>query len=372
MNVDRVLAVARKEAIQLRRDTRSMILAFILPMLMILFFGYAITFDVANIEIAVVDQDRTPTSRSLVERFESSGYFRIITRIDDARELDGLLDRGTVRVGLVIPAGFAADLLAGRTAPLQLLLDGGDANTATIAQSYAEVIVARFSARALSRGREAAVPVTVSSRVWYNETLESVNMIVPGLIAVIMSIIAAMLTALTIAREWERGTMEQLAATPVGRFEIIAGKLLPYIGIGVVDVTLAIIAGRLVFQVPFRGDLLLLGVLTLLFLIGALSFGMFLSAALKSQVLATQAAMVSTYLPALLLSGFLYSIANMPVVLRAFTYLIPARYYIAVTRGIFLKGVGAEVLWTQAVAMVVFATAGLALATRTFRKEITA
>lgn len=370
MRLDRVVAMARKEAIQLRRDTRSMILAFVLPMIMILFFGYAITFDVANIEFAVVDQDGTPTSRSLIERFESTGYFQIVRRLDDPRDVDEVLDRGIARVALVIPTGFAADLLAGHVTPLQLLLDGGDANTATIAQSYSDVIVARFSAEMLSRGADTAPPVAVSSRVWYNETLQSVNMIVPGLIAVIMSIIAAMLTALTIAREWERGTMEQLAATPVGRFEIIAGKLLPYVGIGIVDVTLAIIAGRLVFHVPFRGNLFLLGALTLLFLIGALSFGMFLSAALKSQILATQAAMVSTYLPALLLSGFLYSIANMPVVLRAFTYLIPARYYIAVTRGIFLKGVGVDVLWADAVAMVVYATVGLSLATRTFRKEI--
>jgi ABC-2 type transport system permease protein len=195
-------------------------------------------------------------------------------------------------------------------------------------------------------------------------------MIVPGLVAVIMSIIAAMLTALTIAREWERGTMEQLAATPVHRLEVVIGKLLPYIGIGLFDVALAVLAGRLVFGVPLRGNILLLSLMTLLFLLGALSFGMFISAAVKSQLLAMQIALQTTYLPAILLSGFMFSIATMPIALQALTYVVPARYYVTVTKGIFLKGVGPGVLWVEAAAMVVYATAGLALAIRAFRKEL--
>jgi ABC-2 type transport system permease protein len=370
MSLTRLRAIARKEVLQLRRDPRSLILAFLLPVALILFFGYAITFDVKNIELAVLDQDRTQRSRALIEAFESSGYFRVVRRLGRSSEVDETLDRGQARIVLVIPPDFTRNLAGGRRAPLQLLLDGGDANTATIAQNYAEAIVAGFSSKTLLEGRSLLVPATVDSRVWYNETLESVNTIVPGLVAVIMSIIAAMLTALTIAREWERGTMEQLAATPVHRFEVVLGKLLPYVGIGLFDVALAIIAGIVVFDVPLRGNVALLGILTLLFLIGALGLGMFISAALKSQVLATQVAMLATYLPALLLSGFLFSIANMPVVLRAITYIVPARYYIAVTRGVFLKGVGVDVLWIQAVAMVAFATVGLALATRVFQKEI--
>jgi ABC-2 type transport system permease protein len=195
-------------------------------------------------------------------------------------------------------------------------------------------------------------------------------MIVPGLVAVIMSIIAAMLTALTIAREWERGTMEQLASTPVTRLEVVLGKILPYVLIGVVDVAVTVVAGMVIFGTPLNGSVPELALLTLLFLIGALGFGMFISAAVKSQVLATQIAMVATYLPAVLLSGFLFDIASMPPVLRAVTYLIPARYYITVTRGIFLKGVGLEVLWVQGVFMAVFAALGLGLATRFFRKEL--
>jgi ABC-2 type transport system permease protein len=197
-------------------------------------------------------------------------------------------------------------------------------------------------------------------------------MIVPGLVAVIMSIIAAMLTALTIAREWERGSMEQLAATPVGRVEVVIGKLLPYVAIGLFDVALTVTAGMVFFGTPLNGSVLLLAVLTLLFLVGALGLGIFISAAVKSQVLATQIAMVSTYLPAVLLSGFMFDIASMPNVLQGVTFLIPARYFVTVTRGIFLKGVGVSVLWPQATLMLAYAVLGLTLATHAFKKELPA
>jgi len=212
--------------------------------------------------------------------------------------------------------------------------------------------------------------VQAEPRVWYNETLESRNMIVPGLVAVIMSIIAAMLTALTIAREWERGTMEQLAATPVHRLEVVIGKLLPYVGIGLFDVAIATVLGLVMFGVPLRGDVLLLAVMTLLFLVGALGLGMFISAAMRSQVLATQVAMIATFLPALLLSGFIFSIASMPWALQVLSRVVAARYYVSVTKGIFLKGVGLDVLALDGVAMVIFAVVGLGLAIRVFRKEI--
>src|SRR5690606_19380951 len=215
--------------------------------------------------------------------------------------------------------------------------------------------------------RRLEAPAAAETRVWYNPMLASSNMIVPGLIAVVMSVIAAMLTALTIAREWERGTMEQLAATPVHRLEVVGGKLLPYLAIGMFDVTTTVLAGVLVFGVPFRGSVLLLAAMTLLFLLGALGLGMFISAVLKSQVLATQVAMVATYLPALLLSGFLFDIASMPAVLRVVSLVVPARYYISVTRGVFLKDIGIDVMWVQGVSMVLFAAVGIALATGAFR-----
>lgn len=271
---------------------------------------------------------------------------------------------------LVIPPDFAQALAAGTGAPVQALLDGGDANTATIAQNYADAIAAGYSAQVRLRTRTVAVPVELRSRVWFNETLESRNMIVPGLVAVIMSILAAMLTALTIAREWERGTMEQLAATPVHRLEVVLGKLLPYVAIGLFDVALTVVLGRWVFGVPLRGSLVLLTGLTLLFLCGALGLGIFISAAVRSQVLATQAALLGTFMPALLLSGFIFSLSSMPVVLRGISYVVPARYYITVTRGILLKGVGADVLWPEGLAMILFAVVGLGLAMSVFRKEI--
>lgn len=364
--------MARKEWIQLRRDPRSLAMAFVLPLLLLVFFGYAITWDIDDLPLAVLDQDGSRASRELVEAFESSGYFSVALRLEGYGQVEEPLTRGTVRGVLVIPPTFGRDLSSGRGAPVQLLLDGADANTATIALNYADAIAAGYSRRVLLQGRSASLPVEAQVRIWYNPQLESRSMIVPGLVAVIMSIIAAMLTALTIAREWERGTMEQLAATPVGRLEVILGKLLPYLLIGAFDVAVTVGAGLLLFDVPFRGSVILLAALTLLFLTGALGLGIFISAALKSQILATQVAMVATYLPAVLLSGFLFDIQSMPAVLRGFTYLIPARYYITVTRGIFLKGVGVEVLWPQALFMLAFAALGLGLATRAFRKEIAA
>lgn len=370
MDAVRLLAIARKEWVQLRRDVRSMVLAFALPVALLLFFGYAITWDVHDIRIAVLDQDASRQSRELVAALEASGYFHVAEHLSRYGDVDSRLARGEVRGVLVVPPDFARDLAAGRDAAVQLLVDGGDANTATIAVSYAEAIVAGYSRGVVLQGRRIEIPARAEARVWYNPRLESRWMIVPGLIAVIMSIIAAMLTALTIAREWERGTMEQLAATPVGRLEVVLGKLVPYLGIGLFDVAMATLAGTLVFGVPLRGGILLLGVLSLLFLLGALGLGIFISAALRSQVLAMQVSMVATYLPAILLSGFLFDIAGMPAPLRLVTRVIPARYFVAVTRGIFLKGVGLEVLWPQAISMIVFAAVGLALTTRSFRKEI--
>jgi len=371
MDAVRFLAVARKEWIQLRRDTRSMILAFVLPLFLLLFFGYAITWDVNDIPVAVLDQDGSRASRELVEALVASGYFTVVEHLESTTEVDNRLVVGSVKGVLTIPPGFGSDLSApGRTAEVQLLLDGSDANTATIALNYADAIVTRHGARAALAGRPLAPAISLESRTWYNPNLESRHMIVPGLIAVIMSIIAAMLTALTIAREWERGTMEQLAATPVSRLEVVLGKLLPYLGIGLFDVAVTVTAGMIIFGTPLNGSVVLLAALTLLFLTGALGLGIFISAAVKSQVLATQIAMVATYLPAVLLSGFMFDIASMPTVLQGVTFLIPARYYVTVTRGIFLKGVGATVLWPQATLMLLYAVIGLTLATRAFKKEL--
>ncbi len=370
LNWMRLLAVARKEVTQLRRDARSLYLAFLLPALLVVLFGYAISWDVDNIRTAVLDQDQSARSRELLDAFRSSGYFTLTTRLERSADVDRLLDRGAVSIVLVIPPDFAEALDAGGTAQLQAIVDGSDANTATIALGYAGAIVQAYSARVRFQGSLAQLPIESRTRVWYNEELTSRNMIVPGLVAVIMMIIAAMLTSLTIAREWERGTMEQLAATPVSRAEVVLGKLLPYVAIGLIDVVVVSVIGVFLFGVPFRGSVFLLMVLSLAFIIGASGLGMFISAVARSQLLATQMAMIATFLPAFLLSGFMYAIDVMPAPLRALTYLIPARYFLVVTRGIFLKGVGADVLRVQGLLMIAFAIVGLAAATRVFRKEI--
>ena len=366
----RLWAIARKESIQLRRDRRSLLLAFALPLLFLVLYGYAIVWDVRDLALAVVDQDRSAESRALLDGFLASGYFRLVARPERPSAAGELFARGDAALVLVVPPGFAADLTAGRTATLQVLLDGSDANTATIALAYAEAVARTFGQNVVLHGERLRLPLVAESRVWYNETLESRNMIVPGLVAVIMMTIAAMLTSLTIAREWERGTMEQLAATPVTRLEVVLGKLLPYLAIGLVDVAAISALGVWLFGVPFRGSALLLFPLSFFFLCGGLGLGLFISAASRSQVLATQLALVLTFLPAFLLSGFVFAIENMPPALRALSFLIPARYFIVVTRGIFLKGVGIEVLRVQGLLMLAFAVLGLALAVRSFRKEL--
>jgi ABC-2 type transport system permease protein len=372
IDLGRLKAIAGKEMRQLRRDRRSLMMAFLLPLLLLVFFGYAISWDVREIGLAVFDQDRSAASRQLAETFEASGYFRIRAFPADARELPALFARNRVLMVLVVPPGFAEELGAGRPVALQVLVDGSDANTASIALGYAQAVARSVGVSLAARGLPPPVPLVAESRVWFNETLESRNMIVPGLVAVILMIIAAMLTSLTIAREWERGTMEQLAATPVGRLEVVLGKLLPYLLIGLADVALCTLLGVWLFGVPFRGSALLLGLMSTFFLCGSLGLGLFISAVARSQLLATQIAMVATFLPAFLLSGFMFPIENMPIPLQAITHLVPARYFLVVTRGIFLKGVGLEVLWGEGLLMVVYAVVGLVLAIASFKKELAA
>lgn len=370
LSATRLIAVARKETLQLRRDTRSLILAFALPLILLVLFGYAISWDIRDIRTAVLDEDGSRRSRELVDALRSSGYFDLAAYLDRPDEIPPLIDRGRIQTVLVIPVDFAKRLDAGQPAEVQAVVDGSDANTATIILGYLQAVVLTYSTRVQLEGVRFAPPIEAQSRVWYNEELVSRNMIVPGLVAVIMMIIAAILTSLTIAREWERGTMEQLAATPVTRIEVVLGKILPYLAIGLVDVVLSSVLGVVLFGVPFRGSPALLMMLSFMFLVGALGLGMFISAVARSQLLATQAAMLATFLPAFLLSGFMFAIETMPGVLRAITLLVPARYFLVVTRGIFLKGVGIEVLMVQGLLMIAFAVLGLTMAITTFKKEL--
>ena len=376
LSLRRLAAVARKELIHVLRDRRDLGIAIVLPMIMLMIFGYALTLDLDRVPLAVLDQSRTPQSRELVARFEGSRYFSVVARAADSREVETALSRGQAMLALVIPVDFGRRVAAERTTQVQVLADGSDANTTTLALAYAESIVRSYSQGILVEkvrrltGGSPALPLELRVRAWFNTDMESKVFIVPGLIAVIMMLITALLTSLTIAREWETGTMEQLISTPVRGHELILGKLAPYFVIGMVDMLLSVLAGRFLFEVPLRGSLLLLFGVSAVFLVGALALGIFISTLAKTQLLASQAAFVATFLPAFLLSGFMFDIGNMPKPMQVVTYFIPARYFVTILRGLYLKGAGIPELWPECLLMVAFATLMLLLAFRTFKKRL--
>ncbi|AJE04167.1 ABC transporter permease [Geobacter pickeringii] len=376
MRIQRIRAVARKEFIHVFRDIRSLIMGIAIPMMLLFLFGYALTLDVDNVPLMVWDQSGTPASRDLVSRFSGSRYFSLTGYATDYREIERAIDRRDALMAIVIPRGFAENLRAGRPVRVQAVVDGSDSNTATTALGYAEFITAGYSSGiALEQSRRATTdlprpPLSLEPRVWFNADLVSRNAIVPGLIAVIMMVIAALLTSLTVAREWETGTMEQLISTPLTGAELIVGKLVPYFCIGLFDLVVSLLAGRFIFQVPMRGERPLLLATAILFLLVALALGVFISIVGKSQFAASQFAMVATLLPAFLLSGFVFPIANMPLPLQAITHAIPARYFVTILRGLYLKGVGLTVLAGDILFLAVFGALVFALAVLKFRKRI--
>lgn len=375
-SLPRLAAVARKEFLHVLRDPRALGIAIVLPMIMLAIFGYALTLDLDRVPLAVWDQSRTPQSRELVSRFEGSRYFALQPPAHSYGELEGAMAHGRILLGLVIPPDFGGRVASERRTQVQVLADGSDANTTTLALGYAEAIVRSYSqgmlvARAQRMtGRPPTIPLDLRVRAWFNADLESRVFIVPGLIAVIMMLITALLTSLTVAREWETGTMEQLISTPLRGAELILGKLAPYFVIGMVDMLLSVLAGRFLFHVPIRGSLLLLFSVSAIYLVGALSLGILISTKAKSQLLASQAAFVATFLPAFLLSGFMFDIANMPRAIQLVTYLVPARYFVTFLRGLYLKGTGLAELWPECLLMVGFALLMLLATIRSFHKRL--
>ena len=372
----RLWAVARKELIHIMRDPRSLGMGIAIPMLLLLLFGYALTLDVDDVPLVVWDQSETPASRDLVSGFTGSRYFSLHAFVRDYREVAHAIDHGDALLAVVIPRDFGQHSDAGRSRAVQILVDGSDANTAALAIGYAESVVGRWGRAialetlARSGGRNTTLPLELRHRVWFNADMESKNYIIPGLIAVIMMVIAALLTSLTVAREWETGTMEQVISTPLKGPELILGKFIPYFAIGMLDVALAVLMGAFLFDVPLRGSLLLLFGMTAVFLTGALALGLVISIVTKSQLLASQLAMVLTFLPAFLLSGFMYDISNMPRAIQVITYAVPARYFVALLKGIYLKGVGLEILALEAGLLAVFSAIMLLVATLKFRKTL--
>lgn len=364
----RLWALVKKEFLHIVRDPRSLAMAFLMPLILLILFGYAITMDIKTLNLVVYDQDKSAASRHYVEGFPASSYFDVVADVENYDDARALLDQGRAHLALVIPPHFARDLEQGRTTQVQLLADGSDANTATIAMGYAEAITNRYSTTHLGTKIELAVDNRL--RVWYNPELKSRWFIIPGLIAVIMTVITALLTSLTVSREWESGTMEQLIATPVQPVELFLGKMAPYFVIGVLDVLFSVAMGVWVFDVPLRGSFLFLLGVTAMFLVGGLSLGIMVSTIAKSQLVASQLAMVVTFLPAFLLSGFLYSIDNMPRFLQVVTHVVQARYFVEVLKNIFLKASPPSFVAGDLIFLGLFAAVVFAVALGKFRKKL--
>jgi len=360
---NRILPLMRKENLHILRDPRSLYLAVGLPVIMVILFGYAITMDVNHVHLGIIDQDSTSISRDLIFRLGASDYFDIIYQSHSFSGSEKLLDDGRVKILIGIPSGFSKDLMRGKNIPLQLLIDGSDNNTAQIALGYISSIVRTFSSKMIldklnkqGPAPEGIPPVDVEPIIWFNPDLRSTNFIVPGLIALIMMVLSAMLTSLTIAREWENGTMEQLISSPAKPIEIITGKLIPYFVLGMFQTLLIILVGTILFRVPLKGNLLFLFFITAVFLVCGLGTGLLISTVTKSQQLAFMISVIFTLLPSFLLSGFIFSISSMPKVIQIISYLVPAKYFLTVLRGIFLKGNGLAVLWPEVVPLILLAS----------------
>ena len=376
MSLTRFLAVAKKEIVQVLRDSRSLIIVLIMPVILVMLFGYGVNLDQKHIPIYVYDQEGSQQSQDLLKHFQASQYFDVVQVVNGYPELKHALDAGDARMGIVIPWDFANRLRDGRSVKVQALVDATDDNTANVAIGYAQAVVQGYSSTIQlewlrSHGQIARpASISVQTRTWYNEDLESSAFIIPGVLALVMSVIGSFLTSLTIAREWERGTMEQLISTPVTSLEIMFGKLVPYFIIGMFDVIVCALLAIYWFHVPFRGSFMTLIVSSVMFMIVVLSMGFFISVIAKNQLAASQIALLATFLPAFLLSGFLFAIEQMPVALQWITRIFPARYYVSVLKKIFLKGSPSALLYVDLVPLAVFTVLLAALATRSFHKRL--
>jgi ABC-2 type transport system permease protein len=357
--VKNILTIARKEFYHLLRDFRSLYLAFAIPLLLILLFGYALSLDVNHIRTVVADQDQTDLSRDFLRKLEASSYFNIQAHLQSAAAATLYLDDGRATLAVIIPPGWTQNIRSARPAPLQVLLDGSDPNFASIARSYVIAVIEQFNQRLLRdflnrQGRPAiSPPVEARIRVWFNEDLESRNFIVPGIIAIIIMIVGAMLTSLVIAREYENGTMETIKSLPVTAGEFLLGKAIPYFFIALTDVLIAMLMGQVLFGVILKSSFWLMILASSLYIAVALTLGLLISVVTKSQLVANQAAVLVTYLPSLLLSNFVFPVANMPKVLQLFTSIVPATYYIKILSGIYLKNLGFAHLWPSLLVLLV-------------------
>ena len=375
INPRNIQAVARKEFYHIVRDYRSLYMAFALPLLLILLFGYALSLDVDNVKVVIVDHDRTDLSRDFASRLDASAYFDLVTYLPDERAAVAWLDAGKATIALVIPPRWTENIRSNREAPLQVLIDASDPNIGTISRGYITSFVERYNSRLLidflsRQGLDNFRPALEGRvRVWFNEELESRNFIVPGIIAVIIMIVGAMLTSLVIAREYENGTMETIRSLPINAVEFLTGKAIPYFLIAMTDVLVALAMGQLLFGVVMKGSFWMMILASSLYLSVALGLGLFISIATKSQLVANQIALLVSYLPALLLSNFVFPVENMPRMLQFVTWIVPATYYIDIMNGLFLRNVGMSYLWPSFLVLLVMFLVGAAVAVVKMRKE---
>jgi len=372
----RFLAIAKKEVIQLFRDGKSLAMIFLLPVMQLLLFGYVAANDVKNIKFAVFDQDRSSSSRQLVTKIEKSGFFINQGLLDNYSALEEQLNSGAIKIGLVIPKGFHRGLLAEAQPSLQVIIDGADSNTASIARNYFLMIINDFAEqirdeRLLKTGQinAAQTPLNFKHRVYYNPELRSLNYMIPGITALVLLIITTLLTALSVVKEKELGTNEQLMATPIKPWELILGKLAPFPVIGLFDLLLMMNIGSLWFGVPLKGNFFLLMASSLIFILTSLGIGLLISIISQTQQQAMLTALFFL-IPNILLSGFIFPIANMPKILQALTYLIPTRYYLEIVRGVYLKGIGFNFLFPQILALAFSGFIILSYSVRGFRKQL--
>ncbi len=374
----RVLAIARKEALHVVRDVRSLIIALILPLVFLFIFAYAITLDIDHIRLAVVDHDKTPASRELIAAITASGYFDLTALPDNEKELGFGMDKGDIKTGLIIPPGFARHVSRGENNSVQILVDGTESNSANIALNYANAAVASYAGNivlnALNKNgmalRKDTGFIEAGQMAVYNPSMRSRNFIIPGIIAVIMSIILAILTSLTVVKEREQGTLEQLLVTPATPRDILVGKMLPYWTIGMLDMLMIVVAGVFIFNVPLKGDLLLLFFASGIFAFCGLGIGLLVSSVSDNQQIAIQLSMLLSVLPGFILSGFLFPIKSMPAIIRAVTVILPAKYFLQILRGIFLRGSGWSALILETMVLFIMGVLLIFIASKRFKRNI--
>jgi ABC-2 type transport system permease protein len=376
MNLPRTWAIFRKEVIHIRRDPFSLLQIILMPIIMLLLYGYALTFDIKNVSIAIYDQERSQLSEEFINQFRGTEYFELKYSTDSYAKLKALVTRRQVEVGLMLPYDYSWLYQTGKTIPVQALVDGTDSNTANIVLGYVQGVAAAYNQqllmqRLLIKGpARLELPVDAQTRYWFNEDLESRNFIVPAMIAVIMTMVGAMLTSFTVVRELERGSLEGLLATPIKKTELLLGKLGPYFFIGMLDMFIVMAMGKFLFQVPFRGSPLLLIGLSALFMVATLGQGLLISVTSENQMQAFQWVMLTSFLPAFFLSGAIFAIYLMPLPLRLATFFVAARYLVTVSKGVYLKGIGLGILWPDALMLVGAATFFVWVAIAKFVKKI--